>query len=203
LARLGAIFPDQDVRGTTPFEHDLDGRPGFAGRARWIAPAGRAVVQTTAFFNGGDRDLHDRDYAWRTDFRWLSTEVELTRELRFLGEWGTGVSEMGFAPPGRSSRSQVEIELDVLYAMLSWHHRSTRVSLRFDDFRVDDLDANPSDDNREDGSALTLAVMVSRGEHWRLGAEVLSLESRRPAAEIAGSPLLDAVSVRAELRFAF
>lgn len=203
LARLEAGFPDQDPRGTTPFEDDLDGRAGLAGRARWIAPAGRAVVQATAFLNDGDRDLHDLDYAWRTDFRWLSTEVELTRELRFLGEWGTGVSEMGFAPPGLGSGSAVEIELDALYAMLSWARGSTRVSLRYDDFRVDDLDQNPADDNREEGSAVTLAVMVSRGERWRFGAEVLSLESERAAATAAGSPALDGVSVRAELRFAF
>jgi hypothetical protein len=128
LAVLATTFAGQDERGTRPFSGDLDGRLGYAGRARWDAPGRRAVVQATAFLNHGDRALHAGQYAWRTDFRWLSTEVELPGGLRLLGEWGTGTSAMGFAPPGQRSSSVVDIGFDVLYAMLSWQRGAVRTS---------------------------------------------------------------------------
>ncbi|MGE0639560.1 MAG: hypothetical protein AB7G12_11760 [Thermoanaerobaculia bacterium] len=203
LADLATSFPEQDARGSRPFGSDLDGRPGFAGRARWDAPGGRAVVQATAFLNNGDRDLYDHQYSWKTDFRWLSTEVELPAGFRLLGEWGTGFSEMGFAPPGERSRSRVDIRFDTYYAMLSWQRGPVRTSLRYDDFLVEDRDSTPGDDNREDGSAWTLAVIATAGERWRFGAELLYLDATRPAAVAAGSPDLDALSFRLEARFAF
>lgn len=203
LAALESTFANQDARGTRPFSGDLDHRLGYSGRARWDAPGRRAVVQATAFLNQGDRALHSGQYAWQTDFRWLSTEVELPGGLRFLGEWGSGTSEMGFAPPGRRSRSQVDIGFDALYAMLSWQHGALRTSLRYDDFVVEDRDSTAGDDNREDGSAWTLAVLGTLGEHWRVGAEMLYLEADRPQAMASGTSDLGGNSFRAELRYSF
>jgi hypothetical protein len=203
LAALGSTFEAQDPRGSRPFSGDLDHRLGYAGRARWDAPGRRAVVQATAFLNNGDRALHAGQYAWQTDFRWLSTEVELPGGLLFLGEWGTGTSEMGFAPPGRRSRSQVDIGFDVLYGMLSWRRGPVRTSLRYDDFAIDDRDSTPGDDNREDGSAWTLAVLGTFGERWRIGLEMLYLEADRPQARTEGAADLGGSSFRAELRYSF
>lgn len=203
LAALTTTFPLQDERGTRPFSGDLDRRLGYAGRARWDAPQRRAVIQATAFLNNGDRALHGGQYAWRTDFRWLSTEVELPGGLRFLGEWGTGTSAMGFAPPGQRSSSVVDIGFDVLYAMLSWQRGALRTSLRYDDFVVLDRDSTPGDDNREDGSAWTLAVLGTLGERWRVGVEMLYLEAWRPQAQAIDSADLGGNSFRAELRYSF
>ncbi len=203
LAALATTFSDQDSRGTRPFSGDLDRRLGYAGRARWDAPGRRAVVQATAFLNNGDRALHSGQYAWRTDFRWLSTEVELPGGLRFLGEWGTGTSEMGFAPPGRRSRSQVDIGFDVFYAMLSWQRGALRTSLRYDDFAVEDRDSTPGDDNSERGSAWTLAILGTLREHWRVGLEMLYLDAERPQAGRSGTADLGGNSFRAELRYSF
>ncbi len=203
LAALPTTFPDQDPRGTRPFSGDLDHRLGYAGRARWDAPQRRAVVQATAFLNNGDRDLYSGQYAWQTDFRWLSTEVELPVGFRFLGEWGTGTSEMGFAPPGRRSRSQVDIRFDVLYALLSWQRGAVRTSLRYDDFAVEDRDSTPGDDNSENGSAWTLAVIGTLGEKWRVGLEMLYLEADRPEAQRNGTDDLGGDAFRAEVRYTF
>ena len=203
LAALETTFSGQDPRGTRPFSGDLDHRLGYAGRARWDAPRGRAVIQATAFLNNGDRALHSGQYAWNTDFRWLSTEVELPAGFRFLGEWGTGTSEMGFAPPGSRSRSRVDILFDALYAMLSWQRGALRTSLRYDDFHVEDRDSTPGDDNTEDGSAWTLAVLGTLGEHWRVGLEMLYLEASRPEAARQGYEDLGGNSFRAELRWSF
>jgi hypothetical protein len=211
LAVLPITFPGQDPRGTRPFAGDLDHRLGYSGRARWDAPGRRAVVQATAFLNDGDRALHSGQYAWQTDFRWLSTEVELPAGLRFLGEWGTGTSRMGFAPPGQRSDAVVDIGFDVLYAMLSWQRGGVRTSLRYDDFVVEDRDSTPGDDNRENGSAWTVALLGMLGEHFRVGVEALFLEAHRPQVRDVGGGIRDrgdsgdlgGQSFRAELRYAF
>jgi hypothetical protein len=198
-------FPKQTPEGTKAFGSDLDGRPGYAGRARWSAPDNRAVVQATAFLNRGDRDIHGQEYAWETDFRWLSVETALPAGLRLLGEWGTGTSEMGFAPPGQRSDAVVDLLFDTVYLLLTreWAGGALCTTARYDDFRVKDRDSTALDDNREEGHAWTLAVMVPMGEHWRAGVELLDLEADHPAARQAGSPPLDGDSVRGELRFAF
>jgi hypothetical protein len=198
-------FPKQTGEGTRAFGSDLDGRPGYAGRARWSAPDNRAVIQVTAFLNRGDRALHGEEYAWETDFRWLSVETALPAGLRFLGEWGTGTSAMGFAPPGQRSDAAVDVLFDTFYLLLTreWAGGALRTTARYDDFRVEDRDSTSLDDNREEGRAWTLALMVPMGEHWRAGVELLDLEADRPAARQAGSPPLDGDSVRAELRFLF
>lgn len=196
-------FPAQTGRGIRAFGDELDDRLGYAGRARWEAPGRAAVVQTTIFVNRGDRDLHGDEYAWDTDFRWLGVETPLFSGLRLLGEWGSGTSAMGFAPPGGRSRAQVDIEFDSFYLLLTREFGALRASLRYDDFAIVDRDETPDDDNREEGNAWTFALLARLGESWRAGVEYLRLEADRPAARIAGSPPLDAHSLRAELRWAF
>ena len=196
-------FPKQTHEGTRAFGSDLDGRPGYAGRARWSAPDNRAVIQATAFLNRGDRDIHGEEYAWETDFRWLSVETALPAGLRLLGEWGTGTSRMGFAPSGQRSDAAVDISFDTFYLLLTREWGALRATVRYDDFRVEDRDSTALDDNREEGRAWTLALMLPMGEHWRAAVEALDLEADRPAARRSGSPPLDGDSVRAELRFVF
>ena len=197
------LFPGQSGEGTRPFGSDLDGRPGYAGRARWTAPGNRAMAQVSAFLNQGDRGLHGAEYAWDTDFRWLSVETDLPAGLRLLGEWGSGTSLMGFAPPGGRSAAAVDISFDTYYLMVTREWSVLRPTARYDDFRVRDRDSSPLDDNREDGHAWTFALIARLGEHWRAGLEALDLEADRPAARQAGRPPIDGDSLRAELRFAF
>lgn len=193
-------FPDQSPAGSQAFGNDLDGRPGWAGRATWRAPGERALVQATIFRNEGDRGLHGDEYAWDTDFRWLGAEVTLAPGLVVLGEWGTGTSAMGFAPPGGRSPAQVDILYDALYLLASYESGRLRFSVRFDDFRVEDRDSNPLDANDEQGRAWTLALLATLGEQWRIGVEYLSLDAQRSAAHQAGSPGVDADAFRVELR---
>jgi hypothetical protein len=200
LPALSTAFSSQTARGTQPFGRDLDGRPGWAGRARWDAPGQRFTIQTSIFRNEADRKLHRDQYAWRTDFRWLGIEAPLGASLRLLGEWGSGTSQMGFDLSNRR-RSRVDIAYDTRYALLSWKRSALRLSLRYDQFRVEDRDRTPGDDNRENGDAWTFAALVDLGSSWRLGGELLGLRGERPAASALGSPALDARSFRIELRY--
>jgi hypothetical protein len=197
------LFPGQSREGTRAFGSDLDGRPGYAGRARWTAPGDRAMAQVSAFLNQGDRGLHGAEYAWDTDFYCLSAETDLPAGLRLLGEWGSGTSLMGFAPPGGRSAARVDISFNTYYLMVTREWSVLRATARYDDFQVRDRDSTPLDDNGENGHAWTFALIARLGEHWRAGLEALDLKAARPAARRAGAPPIDGDSLRAELRFAF
>lgn len=203
LPALATTFPRQSSRGSRPFGSDLDGRPGHAGRLRWDAPDRRALVQVTTFDNRGDRALHGDEYAWQTRARWLGVETDLPLGLRLVGEWATGSTRMGFAPPGERSAARVDVAFDAGYALLTRARGRLRASLRYDDFRTRDRDATIGDDNRERGHAWTAALFIGAGERWRIGLELVDLEADRPAAGSASSGAADARSLRAEVRFAF
>ncbi len=197
------LFPGQSREGTRAFGSDPDGRPGYAGRARWTAPGDRATAQVSAFLNQGDRGLHGAEYAWDTEFYRLSVETDLPAGLRLLGEWGSGTSLMGFAPPGGRSVARVDISFNTYYLMVTREWSVLRATARYDDFQVRDRDSTPLDDNRENGHAWTFALIARLGEQWRAGLEALDLKAVRPAARRAGTPPIDGDSLRAELRFAF
>lgn len=203
FAGLPVQFPDQTRRGTRPSGSDLDGRPGYSGRVRWSAPEGRGLLQVTGFANRGDRALHGSEYAWETDFLWVSTEAGLPAGFRLLGEWGTGSSAMGFAPPGERSDAVVDLRFETYYLMLTREWGIWRTTARHDRFQVRDRDSTALDLNGETGRAWTFAVIAQLDEHWRAGIEVLDVTADRPEARRAGGPELDGDSVRAEVRYAF
>ena len=107
----------------------------------------------------------------------------------FLGEWGTGTSEMGFAPPGRRSRSQVDIRLrrPLRHAELAARcvaHLSalrrlpaSRIAIRHPETTT----ARTAPPGRWRSSA---ASASAGGSAWRL----LHLEAVRPEADARGSP---------------
>jgi len=199
LPSLATTFAAQSPRGTRPFGRDLDGRPGWAGRARLEAPARHGAIQASIFRNRGDRELHDGEYALDTDFRWLGVERDFGR-FHLAGEWGSGTSAMGPRTPGERGRAKVDIRFESFYLLASRRLGRARATLRYDRFLVEDRDSTAGDDNREHGHAWTLALLTPFGERWRLGLEVLRMIAQRPAAAIAGSPRLDADALRAELR---
>ncbi len=203
LGALAAEFPEQNRSGTRPFGTDLDSRPGYAARLGWRAPESRSRLQATALANRGDRALHGDEYAWDTEMVWLSAEQLLPFGWRLIGEWGEGRSSMGFAPPGERSTARVDVHFDLGYLLLSREWGALRTTVRYDEFRVRDLDSTASDDNSERGSEWTFAVLGRLGPHWRLGFEWLELEAERGAAVVDELADLDGRSLRVELRYLF
>ncbi|HKO55167.1 MAG TPA: hypothetical protein VJ276_04770, partial [Thermoanaerobaculia bacterium] len=67
LPPLHPAFAEQRADGTTAFGRDLDGRLGFAGRAR-VATPDRWSLQFAHVDNRGDRLLRRGEYAWQTRF---------------------------------------------------------------------------------------------------------------------------------------
>ena len=70
-------------------------------------------------------------------------------------------------------------DLRAFYALMSYRHREHLFSVRYDDFRVEDVDGgNPTS---ESGDGVTAAYFYHWGLRHRVGFEHIWLDSRRPA----------------------
>ena len=70
-------------------------------------------------------------------------------------------------------------DLRAFYALVSQRYRNNRFSIRYDEFRVEDVDGGNPTDERGDG--VTAAYFHEWGLRHRIGLEYLWLTSRRPA----------------------
>lgn len=193
LETLGTFFADQRDDGSKPFGRDLDGRTGFAARARWSLPE-RASVQIAHVANNGDRALHRGEYAWDTTFDLLSIDVGSPDHLIVAAELMTGRSGMGFPPGGL-----VDIDFHAGYVLISDKRGRNRFTARFDRFQIDEQDFSPAENNDESGRSWTFAWFYDLSSRLRAGAEFVQVTGGRRA--VAGS--LDGRTVTVELRYGF
>jgi hypothetical protein len=192
-----ARFGDQNDSGSKPFGPDLDGRPGFAARARF----GDLLNswQLTAVDTQGDTRLYRGEYAWRTRFLIAGWEHNP------LGEgWGLATEVLGgTSRMGRRDGPNANIRMLTGYLLASYGRDPWRYSLRLEAFDIEDLDRSSAEINDESGHALTLAAMRQLGD-WRLGLELLHVDGERPAALIEGLPLqAGGRQLRFEARYLF
>src|SRR5581483_1809586 len=108
------MFLDQK-RGTTPFDRDLDGRTGFAGRVRFSLPE-RGMIQFVRLDNRGDRALYRNQYSWRTRFNLIGGEVGSREATVLAAELISGDTGMGFRGRGRG---WVQADFHAWYALVS------------------------------------------------------------------------------------
>jgi hypothetical protein len=192
----GGAFADQRDDGTRPVE-ELDGRPGFSGRARWSF-ASRGLLQLAVLDSRGDRALHRGQYAWRTRFGQVGAELRLGPRLVVVAEGMKGDTGMGLRSAGH-----VDMELATAYALASWRSEHARLTLRYDWFRNRDRDGT-AEPNHERGRAWTLAAFWTPRPFARLGLELMDVRGARPAAAFSGrDPDADGRRATAELRLSF
>lgn len=72
--------------------------------------------------------------------------------------------------------------LRAFYALLSHHRQRHRVSVRYDEFRIHDLDGG--NDTRESGDAITAAYAYEWGLRQRISVEYTWLDSNRPGSAL-------------------
>jgi len=197
LTSLATGFADQRSDGTVPFEKDLDGRNGYAGRLRVQLPE-RAMVQLTHFDNRGDRKEYRDEYAWQTRFDVVSAQVGTTSPTTVLAEYMRGKTGMG-APP-----IFVDADVDAWYVLLSHKVGHERFSARYDGFSTVDRDHAPAETNTEHGRSWLFAWLHDVNDHVRLGAEFVQVTGDRVAAQESGfNPNTDGHTVTLELRYSF
>lgn len=176
LGSLQTFFADQRDDGTKPFGKDLDGRTGFAARARWSRPE-RFNVQYAWLDNRGDRKLYAGEYAWRTKFHLVSTEIGDPNRLVLAAEYMTGSTGMGLRTAGFA-----QLDFHAGYVLVSEKRNRNRWTARYDLFGTDDEDHTPAESNDESGHSWTLAWLYDLRPHLRLGAEMTQIAGDRPAA---------------------
>lgn len=196
LTSLKTGFTDQRADGTVPFERDLDGRTGYAMRARVQLPE-RAMIQVAHIDNNGDRLEYREEYAWRTRFNIISAEAGSSSPVTVMAEYAWGKTGMG-APP-----ILVDADFDAGYLLASVKRGPTRWSFRFDRFATSDRDRSPLvETNTEHGRAWAFAWLRDLTPKVRLSAELVQITGNRVAAQESGfDPNLDARSVTVELRY--
>lgn len=186
----GQPFEGQRDDGTQPFGSDLDHRPGVALRSQYLSD--RLSVNLSWIDNRGDTTLIEGEYAWRTHFFIAGFSWFVTEQFEVLAEASQGNSTMG-AGPG------VDIDFYSGYVMASYLFDPLRLSVRADQFGIDDLDA-VDQDSHEIGRSYTLALMWDeRDTPLKLGGEFLYLNSKRRRALVDGVVAHDEESVSVSL----
>lgn len=175
------VFGAQRPFTSTAFGSDLDGRPGWALRAR-ISKARDYQAQLAWVDNRGDRGLHGDEYAWHTRFWLAGASWQASPQIELLGELTSGTTTMNY--PGMP---WVDADFDAAYLMASTQTGHGRWSLRYDRFRLEDrlqvADWGLFDDS---GYAWTLAWIHSLSDRSRLAAELVWLSADRPVAAQSG-----------------
>jgi hypothetical protein len=170
-----------------PF-HEFDGRTGYYVGGQWDY-LDRSRLRLQRYDNRADPTVASQgQWAWLTRFHHLGWHLRLPAGNEAIVQVVRGDTEMaGFDEPF------VLADFGAAFLLLSHAWQRQRVSVRYDDFWVDDLDAIAGDPNDEDGHAWTAAWFLdgprgARGS-WRVGVEALRVVSRRPARAILGTPV--------------
>ncbi|MBF0288133.1 MAG: hypothetical protein HQM14_09975 [SAR324 cluster bacterium] len=166
-----ALRPD-DQWGE-PFK-ELDGRMGIYTKIGW-SPSSQWEFEGFYSNSMADTEIVDstNEYAWQTEFTHLSLEYHPSAEWAVLSQGMMGNTWMGNPKsPG------VNNDFHAWYLLLSYTPNSHRFTVRYDDFRVIDLDRF-KDKNDSRGTAITLAYLFLQKESHLFGMEYLHADSHR------------------------
>lgn len=195
LSSFDDVFVLQRRDGTKPFGHDLDGRAGWSGRARFDW-GDRANIQVTHLDNRGDRDLYRGEYAWSTSFTLAAIEWRPSTFLTFAAEAIDGESGMGIDPV------PAQIDFTAAYLLASWFREPFGLTLRRERFETVDRDHYAgAERNDEEGDVWSVAFSWQPRPALGVMLEWIDLQGSRPESE--GGETLDGDAILAALRYRF
>jgi len=144
----------------------------------WITisdPRDRGALRLGYFDNLGDQSTQG---VWETRFGTVGVILHPLARMDLLFQYLVGKTQ---------TRSVTgDSALSAFYALLSYHYRGHRFSVRYEIFRSGDLDGGLS--TREHGDGVTLAYFFEFGLHHRIGFEYVFLHSHRPAFSRSDPP---------------
>jgi hypothetical protein len=128
----------------------------------------RATFRIGYFDNNGDQDSAG---VWNTHFATAGAVLHPHPRVDLIVQYLSGEARIG----DRTNDS----DLRAFYALLSHHRGGHRLSVRYDEFRLEDVDqGNPT---AESGDGITASYFYEIGLRHRFGLEYIWLDSRRPA----------------------
>lgn len=162
---------------------EIDDRIGWYAKLGW-SPAEAFELQAFHYDNRGDPEAvtPSRQWGWRTRFDNLGAIVSLGR-LQLKGQAMAGRTEMGFP---RSGVIWVDTRFRSAFLLATRSVGRGAVSARVEAFATRNRGSLVGSDEAEDGWALTAAARRPIGPHFTLLAELLHVDSRRPARALRG-----------------
>jgi hypothetical protein len=131
-----------------------------------------AILKVGYFDNRGDEN---EPGVWHTHFSTVGVTLHPHPSIDVLAQYLDGIARV--RQPNNDS------SLRAYYGLVSYHSQRQRVSVRYDNFRLHDLDGPPI--TTEDGHAVTLAYQYQLGLRHRVAAEYIWLDSHRVASGFA------------------
>jgi hypothetical protein len=159
-------LPGGDQR--TDVFNERDHRPALYS---WVSLGDKdeiASVKLGVIDNRGDES---KPGVWHTHFTTVGLVLHPYPRVDLLAQYLDGAARVR-SPANDSAMS-------AFYLMLSYHYRQQRLSLRYDDFRVHDLDGGPS--TSEHGHAVTVSYLIQIGLRNRIAFEYIRMNSHRDA----------------------
>ncbi len=166
----GVFFPSQD-RWVDPFR-EIDRNVGFSTGLEWKYN-NQLELHGLYYNSNAIPDRQDgSQYAWQSNFFHLGLKADIGGHFEILGQYLQGNSKMG--------PSMVNIDFWSYYLMLRKQLDEHRFSLRYEQFRVKDLDHTVNDNNNEHGFGITAAYSYQINTHHQLMLEMAHVKSERP-----------------------
>lgn len=168
LSGLNSELPLPNGTRTDIFE-ERDDRPAAYALATISDPAERGALKVGYFDNRGDQNA---DGSWNTHFTTVGVVLHPLQNLDIVAQYLRGTALVRDTTNDSSLRAY--------YALLSYRHRSHRATVRYDWFRVNDLDGGNS--TSEQGDGITAGYAFEWGLRHRIAVEYTWLDSKRPSS---------------------
>ena len=148
---------------------ERDDRPAAYALVTISDPGERGAIKVGHFDNRGDQNAEG---SWNAHFETIGAVLHPLQSLDVVVQYLRGKALVRDTTNDSSFRA--------FYALLSYRHRAQRMTVRYDEFRVSDLDGGNSTAERGDG--ITAAYALELGLRHRIAVEYTWLDSRRPAS---------------------
>jgi hypothetical protein len=181
---------------------EIDGRIGWYAGAS-VSRAGVFEARALHYDNRGEQTVFDgKQYAWLTRFDSYGLRLELPGNVHLVGQHMRGDTHMGRTMEGYEA---VDVPFQTTFGLVSIPLRKHRLTLRYERFETEDVDALPSlDPNDEEGTAWTLAYLFQASDAVRLAVEVIHVEADRAVRPLLELPArTDETMLQVSWRVAF
>jgi hypothetical protein len=169
---LSGLNSDLALPGRIERQDVFDERDDRPAAYTWLTLSDEqeiAALKVGYFNNAGDER---EPGVWRTHFTVYGLTLHPHPSFDVIAQYLDGVARV--REPSNDST------LRAYYGLISYHTARHRVTVRYDSFRIHDLDGPPVTD--EDGHGVTLAWQYQLGLRHRIAAEHVWLDSRRAAS---------------------
>jgi hypothetical protein len=156
--------------------HEIDNRVGYYVAGNWEMK--EAFTLSALYYNnrGNPIGFDGNQYSWGTNFFNLGLITLLPGDVELLAQYMKGNTIMG---PRINEVYVLDMDFSSYYILLSKMIGEQRLSLRYDNFKTDDLSLIVEDNNNEAGHAWMASLSRSFDGGFRLMMEMQYVDSDR------------------------